>query len=208
MLSQRPAKQIDGCATDTTTWNRRVIQPSTWQDPLRSDPPQIIKQFEKGRYTQGLALAVSWGGMARHPERIYNDGSPETIERIESALSKCADEIRASHSIDRPWKILTGKGNEELGWSAVMASKTLHFLCRALGYLQNPPVPIDGIVIRGRLWPFFRYSFPFGQCLGNWDSDEFEAYCRYMTAIRTWADQRHWTTIEMEATIFKHFAQS
>lgn len=209
MLNDVPAKQWNGCDTDRATWDRRVVQPATWQDPLRSDPPEIVKQFENGRYTQGLALVVSWGGMGRHPEKIYHDGNDKTIEHIEHTLLSCANSIRAAHSIEYSWKVLTGNEREELSWSAVMASKTLHFLCRALGYDQNPPVPIDGEVIRNRLWPLFRYSFPFGSTnFGNWEGDTFEAYCRYMTAIRTWADQRGWSTTEMEVTIYKHFEQS
>src|SRR5947209_733165 len=79
MLGDIPAGQFDGCNTDMATWNHRIIQPATWNDPLRSDPPHIIKQFENQHYTQGLALVVSWGGMARHPKRVYRDGSVENI---------------------------------------------------------------------------------------------------------------------------------
>ncbi len=130
------------------------------------------------------------------------------IERIERTLGACVKSIQESHSIELSWHVLTGTEEQQLGWSAVMASKAFHFLCRSLGYNHNPPVPIDGAVIRERLWPLFRYSMSSGHHLGNWEGDQFDAYCRYMTAIRTWADQRHWTTVQMEATIYEHFGQA
>lgn len=206
MLPRKPLAQARGRDSSTETWKTRVIQPATWKDPLRSDPENIIMQFKDGRFTQGLALTISWGGMGRQPINIYRDGSQEAIDRIEKILLDCANNIRESHSIEHSWKTLTGTESQQLGWSGVMASKALHFLCRSLGYLQNPPVQIDGAVIRQRLWPLFRYSLPFGRTLANWECESFEAYCRYMTAILTWAEQRDWTTVEMEATIYAHFS--
>ncbi len=204
MLPLKPLAQARGGDTDTETWKTRVIQPATWRDPLRSDPEDIIRQFESGCFSQGLALTVSWGGMARKPTTIYRDSSREAIERIENTLLSCANSVRESQSIEDSWNTLTGT----LGWSGVMASKALHFLCRSLGYTQNPPVPIDGAVIRQRLWPLFRYSLSFGRTLADWEGDAFEAYSRYMTAISTWATQRHWSTVEMEATIYGHFGET
>ncbi len=63
MLRDAPAAQIPGLNIDRATWNRRVVQPATWRDPLRSDPEEIIKQFRDAHFTQALALVVSWGGM-------------------------------------------------------------------------------------------------------------------------------------------------
>lgn len=201
----QPATQVDGYETSTRVWNKRVFQPATWTDPLRSDPPVIIQQFKDGRFTQGLALVVSWGGMGRRAKDIYGDESPATIASIEHTLEDCARDIQQSQSIEKSWQALTG-GSTKPRWSEVITSKTLHFLCRALGFEQNPPVPLDGEVIRGRVWPVFRYSMPSGQRPDNWEGATFLVYCRYMTAIRTWADRRGWTTTQVEATIWDHFS--
>jgi hypothetical protein len=201
-----PADQFGGCRTYGETWNDRVVQPSAWPNgPLWSSPEQIVRQFADERYTQALALVVSWGGMGRRSKDIYGARSRENIEQIDRTLRRCAQSIRTSQSIADSWIILMGSENGQLGWSAVMTSKTLHFLCRSLGFVQDPPVAIDGAVIRQRVWPVFRDSVPVDQRPGIWEGNSFGAYCRYMTAILTWAGRRNWTTTEMEATVFKKF---
>lgn len=201
-----PAPQFAGCWTEAKTWNDRVIQPAAWPaGPLRSSPDQIISFFRDRRYTQGLAMVVSWGGMGRRSKDIYGEHKIETIQQIERALQDSAKSILESQSVADSWKILTGLEDHQLGWSAVIASKTLHFLCRALGFQQNPPVAIDGACIRNKLWPTFRNSIPFTQRPADWEGNSFEAYCRYMTTILTWANQRKWTTTQMEATMFDQF---
>lgn len=207
MLRKVPAGQFVGTNFDTQTWNNRVIQPAIWKGIARSAPQQIIAQFQNGYYTQALALVVSWGGMARRSKDIYRERKPEFIQQIDRILRGCAKSIEESESIEHSWKALTGHEDEQLGWSEVMASKALHFLCRSLGYTHNPPVPIDGAVIRERLWPLFRYSMPLGQNIGDWNGDTFDAYCRYMTGICTWADLRQWTTTQLESTLYEHFSQ-
>ena len=97
---------------------------------------------------------------------------------------------------------MTGQG--QLRWSPVLASKTLHFLCRALGFEQNPPVAIDNAVILNKVWPTWRHLVPPVLTLGGWNGTS-EAYLRYMTAILIWAEARGWTTTEMEATIFEEY---
>jgi hypothetical protein len=70
-----PALQFGGCHTSAEIWDDRVLQPSTWPNgPLRSSPDQIIKQFADERYTQALALVVSWGGMGRRSKDIMANG--------------------------------------------------------------------------------------------------------------------------------------
>lgn len=201
-----PAAQFEGCHTSAETWNDRVVQPSAWPDtPLWSSPDEIVKQFGDERYTQALALVVSWGGMGRRSKDIYGERKCETIDLIDRTLGCCAQSIRESKSIADSWEMLTGSEHGQLGWSAVITSKTLHVLCRSLGFSQNPPVAIDGRVIREKVWPVFRNSIPIGHRSNNWEGDSFEAYCRYMTAILTWATQKNWTTTEVEATIFDQF---
>jgi hypothetical protein len=140
-----PATQYRGHPTDPLTWNDRVVQPATWGNRfLVCSPEEIIRQFRDRRWTQGCALVVSWGGMGRTSKRIYQDRRPEWIATIEQSLEKCANSILESTSIATSWEILTGGPNGQLNWTAVMSSKTLHSLCRSLGFERNPPVAIDG----------------------------------------------------------------
>jgi hypothetical protein len=145
-------------------------------------------------------MVVSWGGMGRRSKDIYAGRETETIWKIEKALKDAAESIRATQSIEAAWNMLTG--GEGLRWSSVITSKTLHFLCRSLEFEQNPPVAIDGAVIRNALWPAFRKPIGSDLLPGDWVGNYFKAYCRYMTAITTWANQRSWTTTQMETTIF------
>ncbi len=192
-----------GCGFNVESWSRRVVQPSAWPiGPLKCTPDQIISQFSKGRYTQALAMVACWGVMWRQPNAIWGQ---RRLEVIDQTLSNCAQSIRESRSIADAWTMLTGSGNEQLGWTAVISSKTLHFLCRSLEFVQNPPAAIDGAVIRTKVWPVFLGSIPVSQRPRNWEGNTFEAYCRYMTAIIVWANQRNWSTKQMEATIFDQF---
>ncbi len=201
-----PSVQDQGCVTDTWTWNKRVVQPPTWKvGLLSSSPAQIMKQFQAERYTQALALVVSWGRLGRTARYIYADGSPPTIQHIEETLRVCVESIRKTQSVAESWEKLTDWAVCKLGWSAVMTSKTLHFLCRSLGFEQNPPVAVDGEWIRNHVWPAFRKRIPHDQLPGDWKDNTFDAYCRYMTAILTWADQKRWTTTQVEATLMDYF---
>jgi hypothetical protein len=199
-----PAEQFSGRNFHAANWEHRVTRPSQWPDgPLRSSPNQIIQQFRKNRHTQAIAMVVSWGTMWRQPDAIWKGRSAEYLEKF---LRECADRIRTTNSIESAWSALTGRGQDQLGWSDVMTSKTLHFLCRSLGFEHNPPVAIDGAVVVQKVWPDFRmYSGVLFQDGWREGGNPFEAYNRYMTAIRTWADHKNWTTTQVEATIFSHF---
>jgi len=78
-------------------------------------------------------------------------------------------------------------------------------MSRSLGVHQNPPVAIDNAIIRKRVWPAFIANIPFNQRPGNWEGNTFLAYSRYMTAVIEWANQRHWSTTDLEATIFDEY---
>jgi hypothetical protein len=190
----KPVAPLNGYAFDTASWSHRVVQPATWHGELRSDPDEIIKQFQDEKYTQALAMVVSWGGMWRRPETIWGW---RDLEMIEGLLGDCAESIAESESIYDSWEML----RNQLTWTSVLISKTLHFLCLSLGFERDPPVPIDGAVIRRRIWPMFKNSVPPRERPGDWEGDAIEAYSRYMTAIIVWADQRRWTTAEVERTI-------
>ena len=193
-----PIGPFSGRGFNTRNWNHRVIQPSTWDGVLRSDPDQIIRQFRNQRYTQGLAMVASWGTMWRQPDAIWGDRKLETIEAV---LRDCAESIRKSESIENSWTV----PHDQLSWTAVLISKTLHFLCLSLGVDRDPPVPIDGAVIRQRVWPAFRDPIPFRERPENWEGNTFAAYSRYMSAILAWANQRHWSTAEVERMISLEF---
>lgn len=102
-------------------------------------------------------------------------------------------------------RALLATSSRGMNWTSVMTLKTLHFLCRALfGFnYQDPPVPIDGKVIRGYVWPGFRIGIPPPQRPQDWEGDSFAAYCRYMTAVLEWARKKNWTTTQVQATIFE-----
>jgi hypothetical protein len=189
--------------------------PVGWQDCLRTvdtflqcpaevprdAPNQIISEIQHGHYLPALALTVSWGGMWRTKQKIYSN---RNLQEIHDTAENCAQSITQTNSIQQSWELLTSKP-PGFQWSSVMTSKALHFLCRALGFNRRPPVPIDRGVIRNRVWPCFRQTIPQGGRPLNWDGDGFDAYCRYMTAIITWAGARHWTTTQMESTIFAEY---
>jgi hypothetical protein len=120
---------------------------------------------------------------------------------IHRTLDDCARSITETKAIEKSWELLT----RDLQWSSVMTSKTLHFLCRALGFAEDGPVPVDNEVIRQRVWPKFEAGVRSGPHPVNWEGHSFEAYRRFMTAILVWADAKQWTTTELEATIFDEY---
>jgi hypothetical protein len=206
IAASSPARQWPGHRTEASTWNDRVIQPARWPtDTLISSPNQIINFFKEGFHTQAVAMVVSWGGMGRRSKDIYGERSEKEIRRIGESIHYSAESILRSGSLADAWIVLTGNGEGQLGWSAVMASKTLYFLCRSLGFEDDPPVPIDNKVIRDIVWPKFRNAVPKEQRPANWDGADLGGYMRYMTAILTWAKQRSWTTTQTENTIFHEY---
>ncbi len=203
LRSTVPATQFPGFQFNPDSWDRRVLTPARWPaGPLVSSPQQIVALFAAGSHLEGLAMVVSWGRMWRQPNSVYGTGP---LEAIDAALRAGASSIQETISIAGAWAILTGQGKDQPGWSAVLTSKTLHFLCRALGFENNPPVAIDGLVIRNTVWPAWRRTVPPTVMPRDWKGDSLEAYLRYMTAILVWADRLGWTTPQIEATIFAEF---
>jgi hypothetical protein len=203
-----PAPQYSGHNTSPETWSRPVLL-RPWpaaQTPFAS-PNNIINFFQQGDYLEALAMVVSWGNMARTLSRIYD----RSLADIERTLRQCAASIQQTCSIRDAWVALTGVSGNQLDWTAVQASKTLHFLCRALGFCQNPPVAIDNGVIRRCVWPAFIHavsSVPADQrprLPRNWAGNTFDAYSRYMTAILVWADRWGWATTDVETTLFHDY---
>lgn len=198
-----PASQFEGFHFNRANWTDRVLPPAHWPDRrLVSSPAEIVGLFSAGHYLEALAMVISWGRMWRQPDTVYG---ARPLKAIENALRASAFSIRQAGSITGAWDILTGAGPGQLGWSSVLASKTMHFLCRALGFERNPPVAIDNAVILKTVWPAWRRTVPPDLAVGDWKGRSLVAYLRYMTAILVWAEARGWTTTQVEATIFAEY---
>lgn len=215
-----PATQFQGHKMSQSRWLKYVNnvpfpKPHNYNqshlNSLVSSPANIINCFRHGHWLHGLAMVVSWGTMWRQNKRIYRVGLPiigPTLMRVNRHIQKSA-RTRKHWSITVAWPLLTGSGSGKLNWSSVTASKTLHFLCRSLGISHDPPVPIDGAVMRKCLWPSFKGRIIQLQKIGmsgrmpqNWDGDSWNAYNRFMTAINAWAKWYGWTNTQIETTIF------
>lgn len=190
--------QYPGRNFNHQSWYRRVLENGTLLDYHISSPENIMDAFQQGRFLAGLALVVSWGTMWRRPEGIYT----AELNVIEATLSVCYEEIQDSESIEQAWAIL----ENDLKWSNVMISKTLHFMCRALGFTIDTPVALDNAVILEQVWPtLVRYADP--QIIpDNW-RDGYEGYSRYMTFINNLRENHYpgWTNTDIEATLFTRF---
>src|SRR5215208_6157765 len=84
----------------------------------------IVRCFRERLVMEGLALTLAWGVMARTAKYVYDRSKTYIAE----ALTNCLDDVEASRDAEGAWRILT----RDLGWSNVMASKTLHFMARGL----------------------------------------------------------------------------
>lgn len=204
--ANQPSGQFVGFNFDarSASWRCRVLPPPRWPaGHLVSSPRQILDLFAARSYLEALAMVVSWGGMGRTTPHIYGG---HALNDIYASLHASASSIGETKSIAGAWSCLSGQGPGQLGWSPVFTSKTLHFLCRSLGFEQDCPVAIDNAVIVNRVWPAFVQPIPLSDRPGSWSGSTFEAYCRYMTAMLTWAHYKHWTTTQIEATVFVEYA--
>lgn len=128
------------------------------------------------------------------------------IKELENVIQKASKSLHSSGSPEGAWACLT---QPPAGLSPVMASKALHFLARAAGWDDPVPVAIDNAMVRQRLWPEFKASV-LARGLkwprpGSLRGNSWEAYNRYMTAIRTWAELKGWTCMEIENALFKRY---
>jgi len=197
IYSATPIAQDPGSAVMALDFQTRLRPGDVFTSAsLECSPAQIIDEFKVSHYLQAVALTICWGTMTRTKNKyIYRS---HTLQHIFDTLDQCAQSITQTSCIQQSWDLLVNG----LSWTPVMTSKTLHFLCRALGFKQDPPVPIDNAVIRAYVWPGFRINIPPGQRPKDWSGKTFAAYCRYMTAILEWADIKGWSTTESESTIF------
>jgi hypothetical protein len=222
--------QYGGKRVSAQTWSRHTLDrrfPAHCHvdpDGVFCSPDNIIQCLKNDDLLAGFAMIVAWGAMQRRIGSIY----PEDLHSIDRILRACSASIRDSQNIRAAWGAMEDTHNG-LAWTAspVMPSKCIHFLSRAQGFNANPPVALDGAVIAGvylrpgnppSVWPTFinrvRESIQHGDRglpedpgepgrWWNWDGTSWLAgYYRYMTAIVRWAEQRAWTTTEVETTLF------
>lgn len=193
--------QFQGRNYNVNSWIN-VIEQENFINELNinslSSPDNIIKCFMQDFLLEGLSMVVLWGTMSRQKRKIYNSGLPAIKHYLEQSKISIADDL----TIENAWRLLT----QNLGWSKVMTSKVLHFLCRSL-CMQNPPVPIDNKIIYKKVWR------PLSQFLSNnnipripgWFRDNtFETYNRYMTALIIWSTMYNLSTKEFETALFNY----
>ncbi len=196
IYASAPLPEYPGGTFYAASWTSRLRPTDGFPSPvLVCSPGQIIAAFQAAHYLQALAFTICWGGMARRIPDIYRQ---HRLQHIYNVLDQCAHSIQQSQDIQHSWDLLTNG----LQCSHVVASKTLPFLCRALGFQQDPPVPIYNAVILNKVWPAFQIGIPPAQRPQDWSGTNFSAYARYMTAILEWSHIRNWTTTDLEATIY------
>lgn len=188
--------QFGGRAFNPNNWLHRVENDIVLMGINNSSPENIIQCFGENHLLEGLALVVSWGTMARTGRYIYT----RTLGEIENVLQRCIEDLLITQSIDNSWCILT----ENLQWSPVIISKTLHFICRAIGFDLDHPVPIDRKVILQNVYPVFIAGT--NPIPGKWENG-LEGFKRYMTFIN---GLRHChypelSNTQIEARLFHYF---
>jgi hypothetical protein len=197
-----PVNQFGGYPFNPQNLENRILRRNQWPlcQPI-SSPENIIIAFRQHSYLEGLAMVVIWGQMRRTVRYIYGSN----LQDINYWLCKSNESIQKTESITEAWNNLTVK----LNWTSVITSKVLHFICRSLGFEEDPPVPIDNWIIRNRVWTDWQDSLKKSNediiRLKNWNQNSLGAYQRYMTAIITWAARRKWTTTQMESTLFAQY---
>lgn len=188
------AEQFDGEKFSSESLSLYIDDVEWMKIFARSRPKNIIRCFENDKILEGLALVVLWGGMSRTKNRIY--ARDKSV--IRKTLVEAREIILRTNEIDGAWNLL----QNELEWTNVMISKTLHFMTRASGFDKNPPVPIDGAVILKTVWPFLTRNI--AEAPKGW-SNGLPGYRRYMTFMNYFASKLGWTTTQFENTLFHHF---
>lgn len=156
--SPRPNQQYDGTSYRMweDNWKKYILAPAYSRyccypgQPgyLLASPSNIVACIQEEKVLQALALVVAWGSMVRTAPKIYT----KPLAEIEELLIQSIRLVKADESVESSWNFLV----DNLQWSAVITSKYLHFLTRAIGYEQNPPVPIDNAIILDKVWPEFK----------------------------------------------------
>lgn len=180
------------------TFDKRKLYPDInypeWIDKVEiTSPESIINAFQNNKYLEGLALLKLWGGMARTRKYIYT----QDLSTITLILEQARQSIQDTNEISSAWNLL----QNDLKWTFVMTSKTLHFLARSLGYELNPPAALDRAVILDQIWPKLTTGYAKDEIPQPW-SNGLEGYKRYMTFINYFAKESGWSNTQYEATLF------
>jgi hypothetical protein len=193
-IFHQPEAQYPGQKTFDKQKLYTDIRDTSWLDKVDTPSPEnIINAFKSNKLLEGLALVKLWGGMARTRKYIYS----KNLETIEKTLQGAQKSIIDSNNITLAWNLL----QNELNWSIVMTSKTLHFLARSLDYEENPPVPLDRYAILKHVWPTLTKSYDKRDRPQPWHIG-LDGYKRYMTFINYFANESGWNNTQYEATLF------
>jgi len=147
------------------------------------------------------------GTMSKSHIKIYGVRYGETVSaerlgQIDTVLTRAYESLRNKDALERIWSDL----RSELGWSAVMISKCLHFLARAAECGENVPVPIDNAMSRNWFWPRVKQAAKKAGI--NWPhpggirGNEWEDYNRYLTLLTVWAKRLGWSIVDLETALF------
>jgi hypothetical protein len=205
-LTKRP--QYAGCVCDCHPAIRKIL-PTLKGNLLDSSPTSILLSFRESHYIEFVVRVGVWGGMIPGPlgapfKMIFQTkwrSTPE-VSRI-NAIEGAIKQIDLSLLSDSPdslqvhWELLT----RDLKWSSVISSKVLHFIYRRHGYNDSCPVPVDNAMCRKWLWPQFQNAMDSAK-MKSINGHSFNAYLRYLSAIRGWADTFGWGMSEMECALF------
>ena len=205
-LSKIP--QYAGCVCDCHPAIQK-IHANLKRNRFDSSPVSILRSIRESDYIGFVVRVGVWGGMIPGPlgapfKMIFQTkwkSTPEVsrINAIESAIER----IDLSLSKDSPgslqvhWEWLI----RDLKWSSVISSKVLHFIYRRHGYNDSCPVPVDNAMCRRWLWPQFMNALDYAKTKSI-NGHSFNAYVRYLSAIRGWADAYEWSMSEMECALF------
>lgn len=146
-LADADPNQYSGDLINTNLWKNFTLNRNFPPELVVCSPANIIKCFQDDLFLEGLILTINWGIMSGTVETIYQ----QDIETIHGCIKRCKKDIQDHNSINNSWSWLT----TELGWTNVMASKVLHFLCRSLNFTKVP-VPIDNAQILNRFLRILR----------------------------------------------------
>ena len=194
---------------------------SQWRACLQSEPrtlkvdytvPAILESAGQNDWPIFVLQVGLWGNM------IPGTMGKSHLKIYGVSYGDCPDQDRFTKilvGLNKAWQsLVTGRPLEEiwsqlrsdLDWSAVMISKCLHFMARSAGWRDPVPTPIDYSMVRRWLWPAFKNAV--GSHAMEWprpggvNGDSWEPYNRYMSAIRSWAEVRQWSCMEIETALF------
>jgi hypothetical protein len=214
-LSPRGLVRSGQYAGDVRPWKepwRALLDFVPAEDTCNFRVDSILESARAGQWPLFVLQVGLWGQMipgtmGRSFKKIYGVGYGEDpgldqLHTIEKALGNAQADLERGAPLEGVWNTL----RRELGWSAVMISKCLHFMARAAGREDPLPVPVDNAMVRRWLWPSFKksavghgFSWPRP---GGLAGDDWEVYNRYLTVVQVWAADAGWNCMDIETALF------